>query len=78
MAERIINFFMFTGGAATAVGWFAQIDWVATGGFIMVLLTFISNLYFKRKEDRRKQERWDLERRVILSEHPSLQPERRD
>lgn len=52
----------FIGGSgATATGWITSVDWIAAIGAIVLVASFFVNLTFRRREDRRKQERHDLE-----------------
>lgn len=52
----------FLGGSgATATGWITSVDWIAATGAVVLVASFFVNLTFRRREDRRKQERHDLE-----------------
>ena len=56
---------LLSGTGATTLGWIASVDWIATVGVIVLVLSFFVNFVFKRREDARKQERHVIEMRVI-------------
>ena len=59
----------FLGGSGvTATGWIAAVDWIAAIGAIVLVASFFVNLTFRRRDDARKQERWDIEKRKLLKE----------
>lgn len=45
----------YTGSATTMFGWLMSNEFIAVGGFVLAVLGFAVNLYFKIKEDRRQQ-----------------------
>ena len=59
----------FLGGSgATATGWVTSVDWIAAIGAVVLVASFFVNLTFRRREDIRKQERWNIEKEILLEE----------
>lgn len=56
---------LLSGTSATTLGWLASVDWIATIGVAVLVLSFFVNFVFKRREDRRKQERHVAEMRAF-------------
>lgn len=59
--DNVSRIGMVGGGGAATVGWWTSIDWIATIGVIVLVATFFVNLIFRVREDRRKQERHEME-----------------
>lgn len=47
-----------TSGATFIAGSMSLNEWLAIGGFILAVLTFVINFYFQRKRDRREERAW--------------------
>lgn len=52
---------MFTSLGTWSLGWLTSVDWLAIISAIVLVGTAIGNWYFRRRKDRREQERHDLE-----------------
>lgn len=53
------------GSGVLGFGWAAQVDWIAATGAAVLVLTFITNLIFRAKKERREQEKHDLEIQIM-------------
>jgi len=60
-ADTIARIGFLGGSGATATGWITSVDWIAAIGAAVLVASFFVNLIFRRRDDRRKQERHDLE-----------------
>ncbi|QDP54161.1 MAG: hypothetical protein GOVbin4685_21 [Prokaryotic dsDNA virus sp.] len=49
-----------TSASMLGAGWVWSIDWIALIGCAILVLTFIMNFIFRRRDDKRKQEIHDL------------------
>tara|TARA_R110000850_G_scaffold23358_1_gene69102 strand:- start:29975 stop:30193 length:219 start_codon:yes stop_codon:yes gene_type:complete len=56
---------LLSGASTTTFGWIASVDWIATVGVIVLVLSFFVNFVFKRREDTRKQERHIIEMQML-------------
>jgi hypothetical protein len=57
----------FLGGSSlSATGWLTSVDWIAAIGAAVLVASFFVNLTFRRREDNRKQERWNIEKQILL------------
>lgn len=63
------------GGTLTTVGWWTTVDWIAIVGALVVVGTFFVNLTFRRRADRREQERWEIEKKLLLERGTTKPPE---
>ncbi len=57
----------YTGGAASMTGWLISNELIAAGGFILAVIGFAVNLYFKVRDDRRQQTMYDAQMADIES-----------
>ena len=55
----------YSGTTAAIAGYAISNDWLSAGGFVVAILGFIVNLYFKAKQDRRE----DREHQRLEEEH---------
>jgi len=53
------------GSGVLGLGWAAQVDWIAATGAAVLVLTFITNLIFRTKKERREQEKHNLEMQLL-------------
>ena len=60
-AEVVTRIGFLGGSSATATGWVTSVDWIAATGAAVLVGSFFVNLIFKRRDDRRKQERHDAD-----------------
>lgn len=56
------------GASAWGFGWAASVDWIAAIGAAVLVATAITNFIFKKKADRRAQEKHDLEMQRLRKE----------
>lgn len=60
-ADTIARVGFLGGSGATVTGWVTSVDWIAAIGAAVLVASFFVNLTFRRREDRRKQERHEME-----------------
>lgn len=60
---------LFSGSSATTLGWIASVDWIATIGVIILVSSFMVNFAFKRRDDRRRQERHVMEMELLKKQN---------
>lgn len=60
-----------TGGSGTVIlGWVSRVDWIAIIGVTVLVATFVANLIFRRREDRRQQEQHEANMKLLNSKIP--------
>lgn len=75
MADKVTTAAAYTtSGATFLAGSMSLNEWLAVGGFMLAIATFIVNIYFQRKRDKREermsQMRW---RSIDESDNPDPQ-----
>ena len=65
-SESLTRMGFLGGSSATATGWVTSVDWIAAIGAAVLVSSFFVNFAFRRREDIRKQERWNIEKQILL------------
>mgnify|MGYP003667898256 CR=1 FL=1 len=63
--ENMVRVGLFSGSSATTLGWIASVDWIATIGVSVLVVSFLVNFIFKRRDDIRKQEKHVVEMALL-------------
>lgn len=59
----------YAGAGASFFGWLASSEAVSLIGILAAVVGLVVNIYFKRREDRRQQERHDAQMRAIRGDY---------
>lgn len=65
----------YTGGATSMAGWLISSEIIAVGGFVLAVIGFAVNFYFKVRDDRRQQAIYDAQMRDIETRKEILRKE---